>query len=130
MWRALKGKLPVRAEVDKRGIDLHSILCPLCEDEIESVEYSLLKCKVVKAVWEKVFSWWKIDGVVSTVSEVFKHEGMLNWSTSKRYIWRAVVWSAGYILWRGGNNSAFKNVRLNPMGIFLKFSCCLSTGFL
>ncbi|GJS57295.1 ribonuclease H-like domain-containing protein [Tanacetum coccineum] len=30
MWRALKGRLPVREELDKRGIDLDSVLCPSC----------------------------------------------------------------------------------------------------
>nr|GEV91049.1 putative jacalin-like lectin domain-containing protein [Tanacetum cinerariifolium] len=30
VWRALKGRIPVRARLDKRDIDLDSILCPCC----------------------------------------------------------------------------------------------------
>ncbi|GJZ88887.1 reverse transcriptase domain, reverse transcriptase zinc-binding domain protein, partial [Tanacetum coccineum] len=36
VWRAIKGKLPVRVELDKRGIDLDTILCPCCGDIVES----------------------------------------------------------------------------------------------
>nr|GEW70259.1 RNA-directed DNA polymerase, eukaryota, reverse transcriptase zinc-binding domain protein [Tanacetum cinerariifolium] len=37
MWRALKGRLPVRVELDKRGVDLDSVLCPSCSWEIFSL---------------------------------------------------------------------------------------------
>ncbi|GJU25984.1 transposon TX1 [Tanacetum coccineum] len=32
VWRTLKRRLPVREELDKRGIDLDSLLCPSCGD--------------------------------------------------------------------------------------------------
>nr|GEV92488.1 RNA-directed DNA polymerase, eukaryota, reverse transcriptase zinc-binding domain protein [Tanacetum cinerariifolium] len=32
VWRARKGRLPVREELNKRGIDLDSLLCALCKD--------------------------------------------------------------------------------------------------
>ncbi|XP_071695695.1 uncharacterized protein [Rutidosis leptorrhynchoides] len=32
VWRVLLRRLPVRTELDKRGIDLHSVLCPACDD--------------------------------------------------------------------------------------------------
>lgn len=33
-WRARKKRLPVSTEFDKRGIDLHSVLCPCCEEKV------------------------------------------------------------------------------------------------
>ncbi|GKB51502.1 RNA-directed DNA polymerase, eukaryota, reverse transcriptase zinc-binding domain protein [Tanacetum coccineum] len=41
VWRALKGRLPVRAELDKRRIDLDSLLCPSCGDMVESCSHCL-----------------------------------------------------------------------------------------
>ncbi|GKB69914.1 putative RNA-directed DNA polymerase [Tanacetum coccineum] len=32
IWRALNGRIPVRVELDKRGVDLDSVLCPCCGD--------------------------------------------------------------------------------------------------
>ncbi|XP_071700265.1 uncharacterized protein [Rutidosis leptorrhynchoides] len=39
IWRARLRRLPVRVELDKRGLDLDSVLCPLYKIDIESVEH-------------------------------------------------------------------------------------------
>lgn len=57
VWRALKKRLPVRTELDKRAIDLHTTLCPCCNDAVETLEHCLVFCKVARSVWEKVFDW-------------------------------------------------------------------------
>ncbi|KAJ9536056.1 hypothetical protein OSB04_un000782 [Centaurea solstitialis] len=40
MRRTSLGRLPVRGELDRRGVDLNSILCPWCECEEESVVHA------------------------------------------------------------------------------------------
>ncbi|GKB31594.1 RNA-directed DNA polymerase, eukaryota, reverse transcriptase zinc-binding domain protein, partial [Tanacetum coccineum] len=42
VWRVLKGRLPVLNELDKRGIDLNTLLCPCCDDNVETIDHSLL----------------------------------------------------------------------------------------
>ncbi|GKB65405.1 RNA-directed DNA polymerase, eukaryota, reverse transcriptase zinc-binding domain protein [Tanacetum coccineum] len=42
VWRALKGRLPVRVELDRRGIDLDSVLCACCNDSVESCTHCLV----------------------------------------------------------------------------------------
>ncbi|XP_071726766.1 uncharacterized protein [Rutidosis leptorrhynchoides] len=37
IWRTLLKILPVRVELDKRGVDLESILHPVCNNEVETV---------------------------------------------------------------------------------------------
>ncbi|XP_071694366.1 uncharacterized protein [Rutidosis leptorrhynchoides] len=44
VWRALLKRLSVRVELDRRGIDLHSVLCPVCDDVVESVDHSIIFC--------------------------------------------------------------------------------------
>ncbi|GJR71924.1 reverse transcriptase domain, reverse transcriptase zinc-binding domain protein [Tanacetum coccineum] len=44
VWRALQGRLPVREELDKRGIDLDTLLCPSCGDMAESCSHCLVMC--------------------------------------------------------------------------------------
>ncbi|PWA95769.1 HIT-type Zinc finger family protein [Artemisia annua] len=53
VWRALKRRLPVREELDKRGIDLDTVLCPCCNSVVESCEHSLVMCSMAMGVWEK-----------------------------------------------------------------------------
>ncbi|GKB90683.1 reverse transcriptase domain, reverse transcriptase zinc-binding domain protein [Tanacetum coccineum] len=44
VWRALRGRLSVREELDKRGIDLDSVLYPSCNNAVESCAHSLVTC--------------------------------------------------------------------------------------
>ncbi|GJV98091.1 hypothetical protein Tco_1549668 [Tanacetum coccineum] len=41
---SLLGRLPVHIELDKKGIDLDSLLCPGCEHVVESVDHCLVLC--------------------------------------------------------------------------------------
>ncbi|XP_071706748.1 uncharacterized protein [Rutidosis leptorrhynchoides] len=58
IWRSRKKRIPTFIELDKHGIDLHSVRCPLCDDGVESVDHALLFCKKVFDIWEKIFKWW------------------------------------------------------------------------
>ena len=77
VWRVLKGRLPVLTELDKRGIDLHTLLCPCCGNNVETINHSMLLCDMSWRVWEKVFNWWKFGCVdMITISELFRHNGI------------------------------------------------------
>ncbi|GJT96325.1 putative ribonuclease H protein [Tanacetum coccineum] len=79
VWRALKGRLPVREELDKRGIDLDTVLCPSCGDMVESCSHSLVMCNFAMSVWEKIYSWWKIGNVNAfSIEEFFSFNGNAN----------------------------------------------------
>ncbi|GKE97564.1 RNA-directed DNA polymerase, eukaryota, reverse transcriptase zinc-binding domain protein, partial [Tanacetum coccineum] len=39
-WRVLNGRLATRSNLDRRGIDLDSVMCPLCDDSIKTEEHS------------------------------------------------------------------------------------------
>ncbi|GJT46173.1 RNA-directed DNA polymerase, eukaryota, reverse transcriptase zinc-binding domain protein [Tanacetum coccineum] len=58
-----RGRLPVRVELDKTGIDLHTLLCPSCDEACETIDHSLVFCNDAMNIWGKVFEWWKIGNV-------------------------------------------------------------------
>ncbi|GJZ09776.1 reverse transcriptase domain, reverse transcriptase zinc-binding domain protein [Tanacetum coccineum] len=79
MWRALKMRLPVHEELDKKGIDLDMVLCPCCDSVVESCEHSLVMCSMAMGVWEKVHSWWKLGGVNAfSIRDIFLLNGGVN----------------------------------------------------
>ncbi|XP_071688775.1 uncharacterized protein [Rutidosis leptorrhynchoides] len=47
VWRAKLQRLPVRFELDKRGIDINTLLYPICGDEVEKVDHVLIQCRKV-----------------------------------------------------------------------------------
>ncbi|GKF44672.1 hypothetical protein Tco_0131224, partial [Tanacetum coccineum] len=59
----LTGRLPVRVELDRKGIDLHSLLCPWCDDACGSFDHAIVLCNEVMKVWSVVFGWWKLGNV-------------------------------------------------------------------
>ncbi|KAJ9556433.1 hypothetical protein OSB04_011047 [Centaurea solstitialis] len=44
-WKANLERLPCRALLDKCGIDLDTVLCPRCNQEVETVQHALLSCE-------------------------------------------------------------------------------------
>ncbi|GKC63795.1 putative RNA-directed DNA polymerase [Tanacetum coccineum] len=108
VWRALKGRLPVREELDKRGVDLDSILCPCCDSAVESCNHSLVMCNFARSVWEKIFIWWKIGGVNAfSIREIFSSNGNVVTSNLSVSLWQAVLWTSGYFIWKARNMRVF-----------------------
>ncbi|GJU85982.1 putative ribonuclease H-like domain-containing protein [Tanacetum coccineum] len=50
VWRAIKGRLPVRVELERRGIDLDSVLCAYCNDSVETCTHCLVTCDLAMSV--------------------------------------------------------------------------------
>ena len=52
-WRACMNALPTRINLHRRGINI-DVLCPMCEQEAESIAHSLLLCNSARRVWNKL----------------------------------------------------------------------------
>ena len=96
VWRALRGRLPVRVELDRRGVDLDSVLCPSCKSFVETCTHSLITCDLAMGVWDKIFNWWKV-GIVNAFSldEFFSSNGNVNVPIYFSCVWQAVIWTTG-----------------------------------
>ncbi|PWA99667.1 reverse transcriptase domain, Reverse transcriptase zinc-binding domain protein [Artemisia annua] len=56
-WRTSNTKLPTRLNLDIRGVDLHTIRCPICDDALESEEHLFVYCELAKETWRGVAGW-------------------------------------------------------------------------
>ncbi|PWA66455.1 reverse transcriptase domain, Reverse transcriptase zinc-binding domain protein [Artemisia annua] len=45
-WRVANERLPTRVNLDKRGIDLHSVRCPVCDDDLEIENHIFVHCDI------------------------------------------------------------------------------------
>ncbi|GJZ81560.1 reverse transcriptase domain, reverse transcriptase zinc-binding domain protein [Tanacetum coccineum] len=62
-WRLSLNHLPTRFNLDRRGIDLNSVRCPVCDGDIEIDLHA--KCDVLKRVWsERVREMERCDNVI------------------------------------------------------------------
>ncbi|GJW19195.1 RNA-directed DNA polymerase, eukaryota, reverse transcriptase zinc-binding domain protein [Tanacetum coccineum] len=110
VWRARKDRLPVRVKLDKRGIDLDSILCDSCNDSVETCTHCLVTCDLAMSVWTKLFNWWKVRNCNAfTIDEIFSHSGNAIVPTFLSVIWQAVIWTSRYFIWKVRNDRVFGN---------------------
>ncbi|GKF48466.1 RNA-directed DNA polymerase, eukaryota, reverse transcriptase zinc-binding domain protein [Tanacetum coccineum] len=65
-WKTANQRLPTRSNLDFRGIDLHSVLCPLCEEVTEYEEHIFVSCGIAKEIWKGLVDWWNINRITVT----------------------------------------------------------------
>ncbi|XP_071718792.1 uncharacterized protein [Rutidosis leptorrhynchoides] len=110
VWRVLKKRFPVRVELDKRGIDLHSVRCPICDNDLESVEHSLYNSHLACDIWNRVFKWWNLGSYVPPNGIDCLHgKSSQVMSSLRSKIWQAVAWVTTYYLWKNRNMKVFQN---------------------
>ncbi|XP_071714483.1 uncharacterized protein [Rutidosis leptorrhynchoides] len=109
-WRASKGRIPVKIELDKQGIDLDSLLCPTCNDVVETVDHAIFSCKVAREVWTGVHKWWNV-AMPSNVNEenCFEAEGYNGIPSKLKKVWQAILWTTSYSIWKNRNQKLFQN---------------------
>ncbi|XP_071698997.1 uncharacterized protein [Rutidosis leptorrhynchoides] len=114
IWRASKKKISVRVELDKRGIDLHSVWCPLCDDDLESVDHSLILCKRVIDIWKRVYNWSDRGNFsTSSLEDLFSINQLNQGSKQGNLVWQAIRWTCAYLVWKNRNSLIFQNKAWN-----------------
>ncbi|XP_071708946.1 uncharacterized protein [Rutidosis leptorrhynchoides] len=110
IWRVLHKRLPTLVELDKRGVDLHSVRCPMCDNDVETIEHSLIFCNLAFEIWTRVYKWWGV-GPYTNLSLAESFGGNTNATTTVigSKIWQAVTWTCGYMVWKNRNNKIFRN---------------------
>ncbi|GJV64431.1 ribonuclease H-like domain-containing protein [Tanacetum coccineum] len=78
-WKVKLDILPTRLNISKRGMDIESILCPLCEKNVESSSHIFFTCPISREIFRKVLLWWEIDVVM-----VSSYDEWLEWLLSIR----------------------------------------------
>ncbi|XP_071712200.1 uncharacterized protein [Rutidosis leptorrhynchoides] len=110
VWRALKNRLPAKVELDKRGIHLESLLCPLCNSEYETVEHAIFSCHHAKMVWEGILKWWGFNlGLNIGMNNAFRGLSVGAFSGFPKDLWQAIEWVTGYSIWKNINLKVFSN---------------------
>ncbi|XP_071689228.1 uncharacterized protein [Rutidosis leptorrhynchoides] len=108
-WRVLKKRIRVRLKLDKQGIDLHSVRCSICDDDLESVDHCLISCKYSMEVWNRVYSWWKIGSFSNlSIGEILRGNAPIPLTNFGRLIWQAVECVCAYYNWKNRNNLVFR----------------------
>ncbi|KAJ9541159.1 hypothetical protein OSB04_027665 [Centaurea solstitialis] len=84
-------RIPCRFILDKRGIDLNSLLCPRCDEVVETVDHALVTCPEVKKFWCLVSKWWNKDlEGANSVQDVLQADNTNSMIEGRDKVWAAV----------------------------------------
>ncbi|GKB50952.1 RNA-directed DNA polymerase, eukaryota, partial [Tanacetum coccineum] len=107
-WKVKLDILPTRLNISKSGMDIESILCPLCEKNVESSSHIFFTCPISREIFRKVLLWWEIDLVM-----VSSYNEWLDWLLSIRLhskhkeLFEGVCYVLWWYIWNFRNKSIF-----------------------
>ncbi|GJQ88945.1 RNA-directed DNA polymerase, eukaryota, partial [Tanacetum coccineum] len=107
-WRVSLDKLPTRLNLSLRGLDIPSIICPLCSIVVESTSHLLFSCQLARQLMIKVVHWWELE-----YQDFHSYEDWLLWfknlRVSKRLkdVFEGVCYISWWVIWKFRNQVLF-----------------------
>ncbi|GKD11633.1 RNA-directed DNA polymerase, eukaryota, reverse transcriptase zinc-binding domain protein, partial [Tanacetum coccineum] len=97
LWRLNLNKFPTRVNLDRKGIDIGSILCPTCQGDVETVNHTFFNCVLAKDLWTLMANWWELDiPIFANIFEWYAWLVSLHFSSVTRMFIEGV---GGILLW-------------------------------
>ncbi|GKE58817.1 RNA-directed DNA polymerase, eukaryota, reverse transcriptase zinc-binding domain protein, partial [Tanacetum coccineum] len=121
-WRVLNKRLPTRINLYRRGVDLDSIRCLICDEDVETEDHVFVSCKIAADTWKEVAKWWKIpyDSSFDLHDVIHMAENTTISPKLVKFL-DVVVQTTIWIIWKFRNNMVFskkrpsKNLLLNDI---------------
>ncbi|GJV20013.1 RNA-directed DNA polymerase, eukaryota, reverse transcriptase zinc-binding domain protein [Tanacetum coccineum] len=110
LWRLKLNKLPSRVNLDRRGVDVESIFCPICLEDLETVNHSFFNCGLAKDMWASLAKWWELDiPVCDNIAEWFVWLDSLRIPLKVRLILEGVGGTLMWSIWNFHNSLIFSS---------------------
>ncbi|GKC75504.1 RNA-directed DNA polymerase, eukaryota [Tanacetum coccineum] len=95
-WKVCLDILPTRFNLSLRGLDIPSILCPVCHLAGESSSHLFFSCNVARQLLQKIARWWELD-----VLDLFSYDDWISWFSSLRLAKgiKSVLEGVFYVTW-------------------------------
>ncbi|GJV88791.1 RNA-directed DNA polymerase, eukaryota [Tanacetum coccineum] len=72
-------RLPTRFNLSSRGLEIHSILCPLCNVVVETTSHIFFSCSLSRYIMHTICRWWELD-----ISSFNSYVEWFNWLSIAR----------------------------------------------
>ncbi|XP_071727297.1 uncharacterized protein [Rutidosis leptorrhynchoides] len=119
LWRFRLNCLPVRWNLSAKGIDIDSVVCPACDNGVETSRHIFFECIFATEIWRKIRIWLDcgMAPLVSWDSFISWLEGVRIQVSSKNRIIAVVVTSL-WALWRFRNGLVFHDSFCSRSNLF------------
>ncbi|GKB98503.1 RNA-directed DNA polymerase, eukaryota, reverse transcriptase zinc-binding domain protein [Tanacetum coccineum] len=117
-WKVKHDCLPTRFKISCRGMEIDSILCPLCECSAESSRHLFFSCKFVSDVMRKISRWWDME-----YQELNSFEDWRQWISTLRMpsklkqVFEGICYIVWWYIWNWRNILIFGREDLSKANI-------------
>ncbi|GJQ90938.1 RNA-directed DNA polymerase, eukaryota [Tanacetum coccineum] len=109
-WKVMVEALPTRLNMSRRGISIPSIMCPVCDEEVESVNHLFFRCKVCYQIGRKVLKWWNMsDQEVNSYAEWSVWMASIRIGSKLKEIFEGVWITTWWYMWWYRNKILFED---------------------
>ena len=100
--------LPSRFNISRRGIDIASLSCPLCDNGIETTNHLFFNCYLAKELIDKIVRWWNISyGNISSYDDWLAWVSALTVPSNLKLILEGVFYVMWWFIWSFRNRTLF-----------------------
>ncbi|XP_071718074.1 uncharacterized protein [Rutidosis leptorrhynchoides] len=119
LWRFRLNSLPVRWNLSAKGIEINSVVCPVCANGVETMNHLFFGCNFALEVWLKLRLW--LDCSMPSFSSwdtfIVWLEGVQLSALNKNRIVAAVI-TLLWAIWRFRNGVVFNEAFCSKSSIF------------
>ncbi|KAJ0466659.1 putative reverse transcriptase zinc-binding domain-containing protein [Helianthus annuus] len=109
VWRLEMDRIPTRAALRRRHINLQDVSCALCEAEEETTLHLYTGCGFTFGVWSAIGAWCKIDPIFAfDVKDLLKLANGRRIKEEKKII-QGIVMVSMWVIWNARNEKIFRN---------------------
>nr|GEY20974.1 RNA-directed DNA polymerase, eukaryota, reverse transcriptase zinc-binding domain protein [Tanacetum cinerariifolium] len=107
-WKVIHDYLPTRFNIYRRGIEIESILCPMCECSVESSRHLFFSSKMISDVMRKITRWWDLK-----YREINSFEDWCQWISSirlpvkQKHVFDGICYIVWWYTWNRRNLEIF-----------------------
>ncbi|XP_028242225.1 uncharacterized protein LOC114420560 [Glycine soja] len=95
-WRLIKDRLPTKANMRRRQIQMNDIICPFCRSKEEEASHLFFYCPKTQPLWWESLSWIQTNGVFSISPRQHFMQQTIGTNGGKQYSrWKCCV--GGYV---------------------------------
>ncbi|KAJ9565341.1 hypothetical protein OSB04_001307 [Centaurea solstitialis] len=114
VWRVRLDRLPTKANLLEKGLNLDTDTCLLCNDSGETGDHLFITCRTAVEVRRRINVWWNcLPSLCNSVRDFFEEISSKNQPDSQRLLKEAIGQAYVWAMWKGRNDLLFNNKAFN-----------------
>ena len=108
-WIALQGGNLTIDKLQRQNMVIFNT-SPMCLKDVESMDHLFLNCRVTQGLWNSVYSWFAMSGVLPAhFTQLFEAWKLGMGSRRGRIMWKTSFLATIWVIWKERNNPCFKD---------------------